>query len=120
MSESGQKIEGAINTLVIYVKLEAQIKKEKPRMYVSHCPALDLYSQGETIKETKENMSEAVSLFIASCYSRGVLNEVLKDCGFIDPSDSKRRIRRKKAISGFASARTVKIPARVPLSAAYS
>ena len=50
--------------------------------YISHCPLLDVYSQGSTQDEALENIVEALELFIESCYSRGCLDEVLKDCGF--------------------------------------
>lgn len=121
MSDADQKIEikGAMNTLTINVQLEAQIIKEKPGMYVSYCRALDLYSQGGTEREAKKNMSEAVVLFIESCYSRGVLNEVLKDSGFSLPSSGKRHVQRKKIFSEFDSVRSVKIPASISLLASH-
>lgn len=31
--------------------------------YVSHCPELDIASQGDTIEEARENLREAISLF---------------------------------------------------------
>ena len=38
------------------------IEKEDD-MYVGLCPELDIASQGNTIEETKQNLSEAVELF---------------------------------------------------------
>ncbi len=32
--------------------------------YVSLCPALDIASQGETIEEARDNLKEAVELFL--------------------------------------------------------
>lgn len=34
--------------------------------YVSHCPELDIASQGETVEEARANLKEAVDLFFES------------------------------------------------------
>jgi predicted RNase H-like HicB family nuclease len=57
------------------------VKKEK--WYVSSCPALDVYSQGDTEEEAKKNLSEALAMFLISCHERGTLDTVLKECGFV-------------------------------------
>ena len=56
--------------------------------YVSCCPALDVYSQGDTEEEAHSNLREAVQLFISSCYERGTLDDVLKSSGFVSSDDS--------------------------------
>ncbi len=66
----------------ICTNLSARITKENPKMYVSYCPELDLYSQGDTPKEAKTNIIEATQLFIESCIERNTLREVLLECGF--------------------------------------
>jgi len=43
---------------------------------------LDVHTQGETEKEAKENLGEALSLFFISCFERGTLDAALKQCGF--------------------------------------
>ena len=55
--------------------------------YISRCPALDVYSQGDTEQEAKDNLNEALRLFVTSCYRRGTLEQVLKDCGFEPDAD---------------------------------
>lgn len=50
--------------------------------YIAYCPALDVYSQGPTEDIAVRNLVEALELFLASCYRRGQLDRVLKDCGF--------------------------------------
>ena len=50
--------------------------------YISVCPPLDVYSQGETEEIALANLAEALRLFIESCFERGTLEEVLKGCGF--------------------------------------
>ncbi|MBI4525724.1 MAG: type II toxin-antitoxin system HicB family antitoxin [Deltaproteobacteria bacterium] len=63
------------------VKLPATVKK-KGRFYISCCPILDVYSQGETEGKALRNLKEALKLFFISCFDRGTLDEVLKNCGF--------------------------------------
>ena len=55
--------------------------------YVAHCPALDVYSQGDTEQDALDNLNEALRLFVESCYLRGTLERVLKDCGFEPDTD---------------------------------
>lgn len=79
------------------VKLPVQIKK-KGSMFISSCPILDICSQGETEKRAQENIIEAVRLFLSSCFERGTLDQVLKDCGFTPmPDGSKRGPTKSKA-----------------------
>lgn len=72
------------------VKMPIKIAK-KEGIYISCCPALDLYSQGDTITAAKGNLIEAVQLFITSCYERGTLGAVMRDCGF-KPSIRTRKV----------------------------
>ncbi len=54
------------------VKLPALVKKEKRgRRYISWCPVLDVYSQGESRDKALSNLSEALRLFFVSCFDRG-------------------------------------------------
>jgi predicted RNase H-like HicB family nuclease len=43
----------------------AIIKKED-NMYVSLCPELDISSQGKSVEEARENLKEAIELFLES------------------------------------------------------
>ena len=63
------------------VKLPFKIRKRKKWLLAS-CPVLDIHSQGETEERAKKNLAEAISLFLISCFERGILDEVLKKCGF--------------------------------------
>ena len=49
--------------------------------YVAYSPSLDVMSQGETLDEARENLVEAVHLFLESCYERGALDQALKELG---------------------------------------
>jgi predicted RNase H-like HicB family nuclease len=69
------------------VKVEFNIKlplyfKERSKWIVACCPPLDLFSQGETIEKARDNIVEALTAFLLSCFERGVLEQVLKECGF--------------------------------------
>jgi predicted RNase H-like HicB family nuclease len=56
--------------------------KKKGKWFISWCPVLDLYSQGETREKAIANIIEAIQLFVMSCFERGTLDEVLKRQGF--------------------------------------
>lgn len=64
----------------IKMKVPILVEKDEPG-YISRCPPLDICSQGKTKKQAKENLTEAMQLFIESCFERGTLDSVLKDCG---------------------------------------
>ena len=56
--------------------------REDGAFFVAVCAPLDVYSQGETRDAALVNLAEALQLFVESCYERGTLEQVLKDCGF--------------------------------------
>jgi len=55
---------------------------KRGKLFVSFCPLLDVYSQGNSKPEAKTNLTEALKLFIESCYQRGTLEQVLRESGF--------------------------------------
>jgi predicted RNase H-like HicB family nuclease len=67
--------------LEFVVKLPVKFIKKR-KWYVATCPALDVVSQGETKKKAKENLAEALFLFLITCLENGTLDNVLKQCGF--------------------------------------
>jgi len=56
--------------------------------WISHCPPLDVASQGRTEKEAKANLREAVHLFVESCSERGTLFDALNELGFAPGNES--------------------------------
>ncbi len=62
-------------------KLPIQITK-KEKWFVASCPALDVACQGETEDAARKNIAEALFMFLRSCFERGTLDAVLKECGF--------------------------------------
>jgi len=59
------------------------VVKKRQKWYLSSCPLLDVHSQGPTREEAIDNLKEALSLFLTSCFERGTLDKVLKQCGFV-------------------------------------
>ena len=68
-------------TVQFVAKLPIKINKKR-KWYIASCPILDVYSQGETESKAKKNLKDALSLFFVSCFERGTLDAVLKQCGF--------------------------------------
>ena len=58
--------------------VDSEVKKEGD-VYVSYCPALDVYSQGDSEDEASANLIEALQLFVRSCYERGTLDAVMRE-----------------------------------------
>ncbi len=70
------------STMVSFnARLPSKITKE-PKWFLASCPILDVHSQGDTEQKAKKNLVETTSLFLVSCFERGILDEVLKKCGF--------------------------------------
>ncbi|MCK4560229.1 MAG: type II toxin-antitoxin system HicB family antitoxin [Calditrichia bacterium] len=69
------------------VKIQFETKlpvvfKEEENYVIACCPILDVISQGDDKEKAKKNLSEALFLFFITCYEKGTLDEVMKDCGF--------------------------------------
>jgi len=67
--------------VIFEIKVPVKIKK-KAIGYISSCPILDIHSQGETESVAKKNIAEAIRLFLITCFEKGSLDDVLKECGF--------------------------------------
>ena len=87
--------------IIFNVELPAQVKREG-KWYISCCPILDVCSQGETKEKALNNLIEALRLFLISCFERGTLDEVLRECGF-EPVDVKGPIKEKPFPKRFES-----------------
>jgi len=68
-------------SVTFHLSLPFTIKKRE-KYYVSCCPILDVWSQGETKEKAIRNLREALQLFLIDCFERSTLDKVLKDCGF--------------------------------------
>lgn len=65
------------------------IVKKREKWYLSSCPILDVHSQGTTREEAIDNLKEALSLFLMTCFERGTLDKVMKQCGFVGAQTEK-------------------------------
>jgi len=63
------------------LRLPVKIEK-KGKQFISSCPILDVFSQGETLEETKHNIIEALAAFITGCLELGTLDAVLSSAVF--------------------------------------
>ena len=61
-------------SLPILIKKDAGFK-----YFVSCCPVLDEWSQGETKQKAEDNLKEAIQMFLYNCFERGTLHKVLKN-----------------------------------------
>lgn len=100
----------------IKMQLSAQITKAEEGGYVSYCPALDIVSQGETIKEARANIKEAAELLIEVCFERGTLAKRLTKAGFRMAGQKPARPKQRKPLA--ANVREIRFPAQIPLMAA--
>ena len=56
--------------------------KQEGELFVAHCAALDVTSQGPSEQKALSNLVEALQLFIETCYEMGTIDQVLKEHGF--------------------------------------
>jgi predicted RNase H-like HicB family nuclease len=77
-------------SITFEVSLPFKIKKEA-KYFISHCPPLDVWSQGKTEEKAMSNLIEAVRLFLVDCFERGTLERVLKASGFVAVRKSPKR-----------------------------
>jgi predicted RNase H-like HicB family nuclease len=63
--------------------------RQEGSLWVSCCPGLDVYSQGDDREEARKNLHEAVELWLDSCVERGTLGEALRELGWhkVPPGD---------------------------------
>ncbi|MBW1649766.1 MAG: type II toxin-antitoxin system HicB family antitoxin [Deltaproteobacteria bacterium] len=62
------------------ISLPVKIEK-KDKWLIASCPILDVFTQGKTKEEAKNNLNEALTVFLISCCERGVLEAALKQRG---------------------------------------
>ena len=106
----------AENVVFIKMRLSAQIEKDDSGRYVVYCPALDLCTQGQTIKEARHNITEAIELFFESCLARGTMGEALTKRGFAKFGEKLARRGRSVAKTEIKG-RQISVPAQIPLMA---
>ncbi len=66
---------------VFTIRFPTSFVEEGAGRVVALCATLDIMSQGATREEAKRNLVASVQLFVESCFERGTLDQVLKECG---------------------------------------
>ncbi len=65
-------------------RLMAGIRFDKEaEVYISYAPALRVYAQGESKKQAKVALRDAVESYLIVAYENGVLERCLKNVGFV-------------------------------------
>jgi predicted RNase H-like HicB family nuclease len=73
--------------LQIQVNLSGAIRRDPDvGVFVSYCPALKLYSQGEDELQALEALKSAVGLYLTTCFMRGQWDAALREAGFTEIS----------------------------------
>lgn len=68
------------------VRLQAFVRRDKPRRWIATCPMVGVASQGKTADDARRCLQEAIELWFESCVERGVLEQALREANF-RPSD---------------------------------
>jgi predicted RNase H-like HicB family nuclease len=71
-----------LDTVEITLCLVCTVKREGRNRWVTGCPKLDLFSQGESEEEAKRFLQEAIALWVEDCFERGTLEQALQESGF--------------------------------------
>lgn len=71
-----------LDTVEISLCLICTVKRDTGSRWVTGCPALDLFSQGENEEEAKRCLEEAIELWVEDCLERGTLDQALREAGF--------------------------------------
>ena len=80
-----------VATIEFTINMNCQIHRDDDAgVFVSHCPTLNVYSQGESEEEALEAIKEAVTLHVTTAFDFNRLDKVLHKAGFekfmLDPT----------------------------------
>ncbi len=67
--------------IAVKLRLSAFVRRVND-IWESVCPTLAVYSQGDSEAEAKENLQEAVELWMESCLERNTLSASLEELGW--------------------------------------
>ncbi|MBU1421077.1 MAG: type II toxin-antitoxin system HicB family antitoxin [Patescibacteria group bacterium] len=79
------------NKIINKINFTSQIWKEN-NIFISHNPELKVSSCGNTIKKAKQNLKQAIELFIETTEKMGTLNEILEESGFVKKKENHEQI----------------------------
>ena len=81
MSAQRHPIDGSVVTY--NAKLEIRLSQDG-RDWLAWCPSIDVMTQASTKNKALEAIKEAVEDWFESCIERGVLEEALREAGFMN------------------------------------
>lgn len=94
--------------LEIQIKLRAAVKFDSGAgVWVSWCPALDVYSQGTDRHRAQHAIEEALVMYVRCCYQQQLLEKVLAERGFTASKDSVDSTDSDKVFDEFIQVREV-------------
>jgi predicted RNase H-like HicB family nuclease len=67
--------------------------KRRRKWYLAVCKSLDVASQGPSKGKALDNLRDAIRGFLADCFERGTLDEVLQQAGFVSARKPPERFR---------------------------
>jgi len=67
--------------VTINIKVPVDIYKDGG-LFLASCARFGVITQGTTFEEAKDNITEALSLFIETAFEMGTLEQILKESGF--------------------------------------
>lgn len=77
-------------SIKIHLQLDCTVREDKEtESYVSHCPALNVFSAGNTELEALEAIRSALSMYVISLYKQNRLDEKLLTTGFFPVGEIK-------------------------------
>lgn len=70
-------------TIQFTIKMNVGVRQDEDAgVYVSHCPSLEIFSQGETEDEAVEAIKSAITLHLTTAFDFNRLDKVLRKAGF--------------------------------------
>lgn len=63
-------------------------KESETGLYVSYCPALNLYSQGTNEQNALDVLIDGIQLYISSLYERKLYEKILAPNGFVKAANA--------------------------------
>ena len=106
--ESSLAITNHGDAIQFSLRVPMELRKDGTWVY-STCRPFDVHGQGKNETEAVESLIEALQLFVESCFERGVLEKVLKDCGF-RPATRKNTTKLNSTVSSLERMIDVPLP----------
>ena len=106
-----------MSTVEVIVKLRCLVRHDSDvDVFVSSCPSLDIYSQGETEDQAIAAIESAVFLYLRAAYAHDRLDQILRRAGFTQLSRAGESVKSQDEFVAVAPRPTERsFPINVPL-----